>query len=134
MFFNWFLAVTLPVNVIAVNFPRHVNCQQCLPSLSTCVSCRGGGTIAICFIGNCYILILFYFYTLEFILHFFGQIAKLQALDFESRHLRWVDEFGICSIVEGKVHEIKDFGIVISFEGYNDIYGFISHHHCKSLF
>ncbi|PIN20215.1 rRNA processing protein Rrp5 [Handroanthus impetiginosus] len=55
------------------------------------------------------------------------KIAKLQALDSEDPGLRWVDGFGICSIVEGKVHEIKDFGVAVSFEKYNDVYGFISH-------
>ncbi|KAL8459787.1 hypothetical protein ACS0TY_031636 [Phlomoides rotata] len=57
------------------------------------------------------------------------KIATLQALDSDSRGLRWVENFGICSIVEGKVHEIKEFGVVISFEGYNDVFGVISHYH-----
>ncbi|KAI3446386.1 hypothetical protein Pfo_003051 [Paulownia fortunei] len=56
------------------------------------------------------------------------KIAKLQVLDSEGPGLRWIDGFGICSIIEGKVHEIKDFGVVISFEEYNDVYGFISHY------
>ncbi|KAL6534583.1 hypothetical protein OROGR_013258 [Orobanche gracilis] len=55
-------------------------------------------------------------------------IAKLQVLDSEDPGLRWIDEFGICSIIEGKVHEIKDYGVVISFEEHNDVYGFISHY------
>ncbi|KAL7134052.1 hypothetical protein ABFS83_11G001300 [Erythranthe nasuta] len=56
------------------------------------------------------------------------KIAKLQGLDHEGSELRWVDAFSICNIIEGKVHEIKDHGVVISFEEYNDVFGFISHH------
>ncbi|KAL0428653.1 UNVERIFIED_CONTAM: rRNA biogenesis protein RRP5 [Sesamum latifolium] len=56
------------------------------------------------------------------------KIAKLQVLDSECPGLSWTDGFGIASIIEGKVHEIKDFGVVISFEKYNDVYGFISHY------
>ncbi|KAL0338043.1 UNVERIFIED_CONTAM: rRNA biogenesis protein RRP5 [Sesamum calycinum] len=55
-------------------------------------------------------------------------IAKLQVLDSECPGLSWTGGFGIASIIEGKVHEIKDFGVVISFEKYNDVYGFISHY------
>lgn len=60
----------------------------------------------------------------------FDQIAKLQALDCEGPGFRWTDAFNICGIVEGKVHEIKDFGVVISFKEYSDVYGFISHYQC----
>ncbi|KAL0346327.1 UNVERIFIED_CONTAM: rRNA biogenesis protein RRP5, partial [Sesamum radiatum] len=56
------------------------------------------------------------------------KIAKLQVLDSECPGLSWINGFGIASIIEGKVHEIKDFGVVISFEKYNDVYGFISHY------
>ncbi|XP_057768681.1 rRNA biogenesis protein RRP5 isoform X2 [Salvia miltiorrhiza] len=55
------------------------------------------------------------------------KISELQVLD--SQGLRWTDGFGICSVIEGKVHEIKDFGVVISFQEYSDVYGFISHYH-----
>lgn len=64
----------------------------------------------------------------------FGQISELQLLDSKGPQLRWTDEFGICNIIEGKVHEIKDFGVVISFQEYSDVYGFISHYHCKSSY
>lgn len=61
-----------------------------------------------------------------------GQISELQILDSEGPQLRWNDGFEICSVIEGKVHEIKHFGVVISFKEYSDVYGFISHYHCKS--
>ncbi|KAL6540426.1 hypothetical protein OROMI_024309 [Orobanche minor] len=61
------------------------------------------------------------------------EIAKLQVLDSEDPGLRWIDEFGICSIIEGKVHEIKDYGVVISFEEHNDVYGFISHYQLAGI-
>ncbi|KAK4432202.1 rRNA biogenesis protein RRP5 [Sesamum alatum] len=56
------------------------------------------------------------------------KIAKLQVMDSECPGLSWTDGIGIGSIIEGKVHEIKDFGVVISFEQCNDVYGFISHY------
>ncbi|KAL3625500.1 hypothetical protein CASFOL_030954 [Castilleja foliolosa] len=56
------------------------------------------------------------------------KIANLQVLDSEIPGLRWIDEFGVGSIVEGKVHEIKDYGVVISFEEHNNVFGFISHY------
>ncbi|GFP79860.1 protein rrp5 homolog [Phtheirospermum japonicum] len=62
------------------------------------------------------------------------KIAKLQVLEPEGPGLRWIDEFGICSIVEGKVHEIKDYGVVISFEEHNDVFGFISHYQLGGTF
>nr|GMD47877.1 rRNA biogenesis protein RRP5 isoform X1 [Ipomoea batatas] len=54
------------------------------------------------------------------------KIAKLQSLDSADSGLNWVDEFGLGSIVEGKVHEIKEFGVVVTFEKYDDVFGFIS--------
>lgn len=57
------------------------------------------------------------------------KISELQLLDSKGPQLRWTDEFGICNIIEGKVHEIKDFGVVVSFQEYSDVYGFISHYH-----
>ncbi|CAA3014339.1 rRNA biogenesis RRP5 [Olea europaea subsp. europaea] len=56
------------------------------------------------------------------------KIAKLQSLDSKDSGLRWVDEFDIGNVIEGKVHETKDFGVVISFEKYIDVFGFISHY------
>lgn len=56
------------------------------------------------------------------------KIAKLQLLDSEGPGLNWISAFDIGSIIEGKVHETKDFGVIISFEKYNDVYGFISHY------
>ncbi|EPS59007.1 hypothetical protein M569_15804, partial [Genlisea aurea] len=56
-----------------------------------------------------------------------AKIAKMQALDIESPECSWDANFGICSVVEGKVHEIKDVGAVLSFDKYHDVYGFISH-------
>ena len=62
------------------------------------------------------------------------QISKLQLLGSESSELNWVDEFQVGSIIEGKVNEKKEFGVVISFEKYKDIFGFISQYQCKSAF
>lgn len=61
------------------------------------------------------------------------QIAKLQSVDLGGSDLRWVEQFNVGSTVKGKVHEIKEFGVVVSFQKYDDIFGFISHYQCKSL-
>lgn len=57
------------------------------------------------------------------------KIARMQLSGPKESGLKWVDYFNIGSIVEGKIHEAKDYGVVISFEKYNDVFGFISHHH-----
>lgn len=54
-------------------------------------------------------------------------------MDSGSSDLRWVEEFNLGSTVKGKVHEIKEFGVVVSFQKYDDVFGFISHYQCKSL-
>ncbi|XP_016442839.2 rRNA biogenesis protein RRP5 [Nicotiana tabacum] len=56
------------------------------------------------------------------------KIAKLQLVDSGSSDLRWVEEFNLGSTVKGKVHEIKEFGVVVSFQKYDDVFGFISHY------
>ncbi|CAK9319362.1 unnamed protein product [Citrullus colocynthis] len=63
----------------------------------------------------------------SFIQEFFlteDKIAKLQSLD-ESN---WTEEFAIGSVVEGEVQEVKDIGVTISFEKYDDVFGFIALH------
>ncbi|CAH9109012.1 unnamed protein product [Cuscuta europaea] len=54
------------------------------------------------------------------------KIAKLLSLDSSDSGLRWADEFTLGSIVEGKVHEIKEFGVVVTFKNHGDVFGFIS--------
>lgn len=60
------------------------------------------------------------------------QIAKLQVLDLKIPESNWVEAFSIGSVVEGKVNDVKDSGVVVSFEKYNDVFGFVTHHQCKS--
>ncbi|XP_022966127.1 rRNA biogenesis protein RRP5 [Cucurbita maxima] len=57
------------------------------------------------------------------------KIAKLQSLD-ESN---WAEEFGIGSVVEGKVQEVKDIGVIVIFEKYHDVFGFIALHGLSGL-
>ena len=65
--------------------------------------------------------------------YFMIQIAKLQLSDSKSLGLNWVEDFSIGSVVEGKVSDVKDFGVVVSFEKYNDVFGFVTHYQCKSF-
>lgn len=59
------------------------------------------------------------------------QIATLQLLDSKESKSNWSEGFTIGSVVEGKVQEVKDVGVVVSFEKYNDVFGFITHYQCK---
>lgn len=58
------------------------------------------------------------------------QIAKLQSLDSDESE-NWSEGFNIGSVVEGKILEVKDIGVVVSFENYNHVLGFITHYQCK---
>lgn len=62
--------------------------------------------------------------------HSFIQITKLQLSGSKSSGLKWLEGFEIGSIVEGRVLEAKDVGIVVSFEEYSDVVGFIAHNQC----
>ncbi|XP_021893902.1 rRNA biogenesis protein RRP5 isoform X2 [Carica papaya] len=55
------------------------------------------------------------------------KITKLQLSGSKSSGLKWLEGFEIGSIVEGRVLEAKDVGIVVSFEEYSDVVGFIAH-------
>ncbi|KAJ6749871.1 hypothetical protein OIU85_000496 [Salix viminalis] len=57
-----------------------------------------------------------------------NKIADLQSSDSKGRDLKWVEGFNIGSTVEGKIQESKEFGVVVSFEKHNDVFGFITHH------
>lgn len=56
------------------------------------------------------------------------KIAKLQSLDSGGSELQWVERFSIGSVIEGKIEETKDIGVVVSFEKYHDVFGFITHY------
>lgn len=45
--------------------------------------------------------------------------------------LKWDERFNIGTVVKGKVEDVKDVGLVISFEKYNDVFGFITNYQCK---
>ncbi|KAG5552270.1 hypothetical protein RHGRI_010375 [Rhododendron griersonianum] len=56
------------------------------------------------------------------------KIAKLQVLNSKIPESNWVETFSIGNVVEGKVNDVKDSGVVVSFEKYNDVFGFVTHH------
>nr|XP_017192432.1 rRNA biogenesis protein RRP5-like [Malus domestica]XP_028949064.1 rRNA biogenesis protein RRP5-like [Malus domestica] len=56
------------------------------------------------------------------------KIATLQLLDSEESKSNWLEGFTLGTVVEGKVQEVKDIGVVISFEQCNDVFGFITHY------
>ena len=44
------------------------------------------------------------------------QIANLQLSNSTRPELKWVEDFTIGDVVEGKVNDVKDFGVVVGFE------------------
>lgn len=54
------------------------------------------------------------------------KIAKLQLSSSTGSELKWVEEFGIGSLIEGEVEETKNIGAVIRFKKYDDVFGFIT--------
>ncbi|OMO68743.1 hypothetical protein COLO4_29434 [Corchorus olitorius] len=59
------------------------------------------------------------------------KIAKLQSSESDGSELKWVEAFTVGSVIEGKIGEAKDIGVVVSFDKYNDVLGFITHHQCE---
>lgn len=70
---------------------------------------------------------------LNFVVFLLMQIGKLQSMDSDESESNWADSFNIASVVEGKIQEVKDIGVVVSFEKYNHVLGFITHYQCKSF-
>ncbi|EEF30787.1 programmed cell death protein, putative [Ricinus communis] len=56
------------------------------------------------------------------------KVAELQSSDSKGPDLKWVEGFNIGTVVEAKVEESKEVGIVVSFDKYNDVLGFITHY------
>ncbi|KAE8700921.1 RNA binding,RNA binding isoform 2 [Hibiscus syriacus] len=61
------------------------------------------------------------------------KIAKLQSSDSDGSELKWVEGFNIGSVIEGKIGEAKDIGVVVSFDKYNDVLGFITRYQLGGL-
>ncbi|XP_019053357.1 PREDICTED: rRNA biogenesis protein RRP5 isoform X2 [Nelumbo nucifera] len=62
------------------------------------------------------------YFTLE------EKIAKLQMPESENFDSNWVKSFNTGTIVEGEIHETKEFGVVLSFKEHTDVFGFIAHY------
>ncbi|PSS36280.1 RRNA biogenesis protein [Actinidia chinensis var. chinensis] len=56
------------------------------------------------------------------------KIANLQLSNSTRPELKWVKDFTIGDVVEGKVNDVKDFGVVVGFEKYSDVFGFVTHY------
>ncbi|KAF5193438.1 rRNA biogenesis protein RRP5, partial [Thalictrum thalictroides] len=56
------------------------------------------------------------------------KIAKLQLPNSENSDFKWVRSFSLGTVVEGEVHEAKEFGVVLSFKEHKDVFGFVSHY------
>ncbi|OIV89511.1 hypothetical protein TanjilG_20430 [Lupinus angustifolius] len=56
------------------------------------------------------------------------KIAKLEYLGSGASDLKWDEGFNIGTVVKGKVADVKDVGVVVSFEKYNDVIGFITNY------
>ena len=62
---------------------------------------------------------------------FYVQIAQLQYSGSNGSDIKWDEAFNIGTVIEGKVEDIKEVGVVISFEKYDDVFGFITNYQCK---
>ncbi|XP_057496360.1 rRNA biogenesis protein RRP5 [Actinidia eriantha] len=56
------------------------------------------------------------------------KIANLQLSNSTRPELKWFEDFTIGDVVEGKVNDVKDFGVVVGFEKYSDVFGFVTHY------
>ncbi|KAJ9541321.1 hypothetical protein OSB04_027827, partial [Centaurea solstitialis] len=56
------------------------------------------------------------------------KIAKLHYSGSKSSSLKWVKDFPLGGLIEGTVHEEKESGFIISFQKYNDVFGFVTRH------
>ncbi|XP_026418043.1 rRNA biogenesis protein RRP5-like isoform X1 [Papaver somniferum] len=56
------------------------------------------------------------------------KIANMQMSDSKNIDFKWVESFNIGSVVEGVIHEIKEFGVVLRFKQQTDVFGFITHY------
>ncbi|KAG6645619.1 hypothetical protein CIPAW_08G134600 [Carya illinoinensis] len=54
------------------------------------------------------------------------KVDRLQSRDSMASELKWIEGISIGSVIEGKIQEIKDVGVVVSFEKYGDVFGFIT--------
>ncbi|KAF4369032.1 hypothetical protein F8388_013361 [Cannabis sativa] len=61
------------------------------------------------------------------------KIANLQSLGSNGSELNWTEGFNIGCVVEGKIQETKDIGVVVSFDKYNDVLGFITPHQLAGI-
>lgn len=58
----------------------------------------------------------------------------MQSRDSMASELKWIEGISIGSVIEGKIQEIKDVGVVVSFEKYGDVFGFITRYQCEMIF
>lgn len=45
--------------------------------------------------------------------------------------LKWDEGFKIGTLVDGKVEDVKEVGVVIRFEKYDNVLGFITNYQCE---
>jgi len=51
-------------------------------------------------------------------------------LDSGASDLKWLEGFNIGAVAKGKVKDVADVGLVLSFEEHNDVFGFITNYQC----
>lgn len=59
------------------------------------------------------------------------KIAELHMSDLRSSKFSWPENLNIGCVVEGRISEAKEFGVVISFEKYTDVFGFITQYQLR---
>ncbi|KAK7354984.1 hypothetical protein VNO80_14229 [Phaseolus coccineus] len=56
------------------------------------------------------------------------KIAKMQNLGSGTSDLKWLEGFNIGAVAKGKVKDVADVGLVLSFEKHDDVFGFITNY------
>lgn len=80
---------------------------------------------------------LFLIRSLKLILGFvfrflsFNPLQILQSSDSVGPNIKWFEDFKIGSVIEAKVQESKEYGIVVNIDKYDGVKGFIAHYQCK---
>lgn len=54
----------------------------------------------------------------------------MQNLGSGASDLKWLEGFNIGVVAKGRVKDVTDVGLVLSFEKYSDVFGFITNYQC----
>lgn len=77
-----------------------------------------------------FISVMIYVYLIIVYDIYMVQISELQVSDNVAHNPKWEEKFYIESLVEVKILEKKEFGVLVGLSDHCDIFGFITNFHC----